>query len=480
MSVAQFNDYGAPSDLKLDLNGHQVVGSVINNYYKHNCTGDVGYPPGEVKVQYAAVGSSVFNELSVSNIQTSPSEWLCNSTERTIEFVIDFNPNMDGGVIRCVVTSADMNVTTYSNNATIELIPGNICTTTDANVKIIHHPTNCKKYVTCYEDPPVPKGYDDCNGLCVKIENGLSASCVDCSQDVCPNTGSTTTATSTTLGPSYLTCGEISGYISDAVSLQCQITSADFDEVVVSHSSSTSPGKVLLGSVTKTTSIVTTTDAVWTGLNLIYYTISTIDFINITIPAIACDMSGAFYLNLTTGALWSEETSNLNVLATPSTSPTISQKAYLEGTAGQIECIGDVGNPIVEMVLQYHDATSGSDVELTSEHSGDDVKEGCTFKRTIRSTASLSTLNGTAVKCVTSYSNGGSAPPTTLESNPLTILLIPDNTCESTNASLILHPYDCHRYVQCGDSTITEFVCPGSTCFNPIGNNCDIDCSRCP
>ncbi|XP_021362679.1 uncharacterized protein LOC110456326 [Mizuhopecten yessoensis] len=72
-----------PSLPVLHLKGHQVVGSTVNYVHKHTCTGDVGYPAGEFKVQYAPTGSSVFTDISVSNTQTSPSDWLCNSTERT-------------------------------------------------------------------------------------------------------------------------------------------------------------------------------------------------------------------------------------------------------------------------------------------------------------------------------------------------------------------------------------------------------------
>ncbi|XP_033760795.1 uncharacterized protein LOC117342697 [Pecten maximus] len=258
-----------PSVPVFDLTGHQIVGSSLNTHHKHKCTGDVGYPAGKFKVQYAAAGSSLFSELPVSNIDNTPSEWLCNSTERTMEFEIDFQPDMDGGVIRCDIYSSDNSLTTYSNNETIELIPSDICTTKDTVANEIHHPNNCKKYVTCYGGP---QGYDTCNGKCVKIENGIFHSCVDCSEDVCPKTDLTTTAVSTTTsGPSYLTCGDISGYIGDAASSQCQITSDDFDAVILSHTSAKSTSTELLGRLTKTAYVAMTTDPIWAGLDLVYY-----------------------------------------------------------------------------------------------------------------------------------------------------------------------------------------------------------------
>ncbi|XP_060083200.1 uncharacterized protein LOC132562472 [Ylistrum balloti] len=384
-----------PSVPTLDLNAHQIVGSTLNAYHKHKCLGDVGYPAGEFKVQYAASGSSIFSELSVSNIKTTPSEWLCNSTERTMEFEIDFQADMDGGVIRCDIHNPLFSSTTYSNNVTIELIPGDICKTT--NEDTIHHPRNCKKYVTCYNEP---RGYT-CGGSCVKIDNGIFQSCVECSEDVCPRDEETTTPGTTTVsGPSYLICDDMSGYTGEAAFLQCRITSNDFDTVILSHTSETSTDSVSLWKLTKSSSAKMTTDSIWTDLKVTYHTDGSIKYINTTVSTVACEMSGKFHLNLTMGELSSVTTSNINVLVKPTTAPAISQRKYLDASTGHIECKGEVGNPPVQMALQIANGTSNSSVTLTSAPAGDDIKDRCTFRRTIRSTASLALLNGTDVTFV--------------------------------------------------------------------------------
>ncbi|XP_021362680.1 uncharacterized protein LOC110456327 [Mizuhopecten yessoensis] len=287
----------------------------------------------------------------------------------------------------------------------------------------------------------------------------------------------------TTSGPSSLTCDDISGYVDETAFLQCQIVSNNFDIIVLSHLSHPSTGSVLLplGSLTKTSAVVTTTDPAWSGLGLAYHTAGSLEYINVTLPKIACAMSGAFTLNLTNGNFSSVTTSQINVLVKPTSPPTISQRTYLDVSTEQIECTGDVGNPAVQMTLHASNGNSNNSfVEMTSQSTSDDTKDGCTFTRTIRSTASLASMNGTDVKCVTSYSNIGTNLPTTLESNSLTILLISGNICESTNATFILHPYDCHKYIHCGDSTSTEVSCAATTCFTIPGNKCDNDCSRCP
>ncbi|XP_060070858.1 uncharacterized protein LOC132550786, partial [Ylistrum balloti] len=465
----------SPSVPMFDLNAHQVIGSSLNRHHRHKCSGDVGYPAGEFKVQYAASGSSVFSELSVSNIQTTPSEWLCNSTERTMEFEIAFQADMDEGVIRCDIHNPLTSSTTHSNNETIELIPGDICSKTD--LKVIHHPKNCKKHVTCYGEP---EGYEECEEMCVKINNGNSHSCVDCNEDVCPKEDTRTVPVTTTSGPSLLMCNDISGYTDDSASVQCQITSNDFDTIFLSHMSSSGSDLVSLGSLTKAPAVVTTTDPLWDGLDLVYNMDGSLKYINVSIPKVACEMDGMFYLNLTNGNLSSVATSQFNVLEPPvmPSSLSLTFASVGENNAQTFTCEGEIGTNQGTLTLEIFDKSSEQFNPITSVNSPTDQKNGCMVTRTIKTNSFLSfSQNGTVARCSASLHDIEKAKDVIITSDNVTLLVIPLSVCEP-NDTKVANPYDCYRYVTCGDGGITDQPC-GVLCFNPVYSNCSTQCDHC-
>lgn len=47
-----------------------------------------------------------------------------------------------------------------------------------------------------------------------------------------------------------------------------------------------------------------------------------------------------------------------------------------------------------------------------------------------------------------------------------------DSTCKDPNG-MQPHPNDCHKYIQCSNSTPHEMPCPAGTFFNPQISNCD-------
>ncbi|XP_060070856.1 mucin-2-like [Ylistrum balloti] len=478
--------------LKLDPHQTTIPNDPNAPTHKHTCSVDVGYPEGNIDIEILRKGDVMFQQLTstdLNDVSTTPNTWECDDALRTVSFGINFHEDMEEALVRCVVTNSNGDIRTYSDNATIELVPDNICSNTGGD-KVTAHPNNCHKHVDCNSDVLV---VNDCQEKCF-VSRGTYADCEDCDNVPCPPPTTTPPPSTTPTGPMLLTCNDISAYINDATSLQCQIKSSGFDAILLSHMSSTTTASdiVSLGQITKVSADVLSTDSVWVDLDLAYHTDGLMEYINVTIPKLVCAMDGMFYLNLTNGNSSSTTTSKINVLDIPRTSPTISLSfgSVVENGAQTFTCEGDIGTNQGTLTLEIFDKPSEQFIPTTSVNSPTDQKNGCMVTRTVTTTLFPSfSQNGTVARCSAFLNDTKKPKDVTLTSDNVTLLVIPfpDNPLDCSNyptgswyiPPVNIYPSKCDQYVWCASGTkVADKTCsPGQyfTNFTDSAQTCTAD-----
>ncbi|XP_033760749.1 uncharacterized protein LOC117342659 [Pecten maximus] len=175
-----------PGVPKLELDPHQTT--IPNDpqapSHRHKCSVDVGYPEGKMVIEILRAGAVTFEELTstdLKSVSVDPPTWECSDTLRTMSFGISFQDDMEGALVRCVAVNGDGDFRTYSHNATIELVPDNICEDLGGD-KVTAHPNNCHKHVECYSGVLV---VNQCGDLCF-VSKQTYAACDDCDNVPCP------------------------------------------------------------------------------------------------------------------------------------------------------------------------------------------------------------------------------------------------------------------------------------------------------
>lgn len=111
----------------MQLHPDQIAGlGSYRSWLLHTCEINVGYPPGEIRIEMLKPGDTEFSNLNVNfeAVTDTFGNTTCSVT-RTVTFGITFTSEMDKATIRCGVKHDLLpnDQLVYSNNETVSLIP---------------------------------------------------------------------------------------------------------------------------------------------------------------------------------------------------------------------------------------------------------------------------------------------------------------------------------------------------------------------
>ncbi|XP_071163007.1 serine-rich adhesin for platelets-like isoform X2 [Mytilus edulis] len=483
MAQGKFSMISKPNgDANLQLHPDQIAG--LDDYrsdFFHTCEINVGYPPGEIRIEMLKQGAAEFKTLNVDfHTHSDTVDNTTCSVTRTAPFGILFTSDMDKATIRCSV-SHDLipnDQLVYSNNETVSLVPIDFCKNNTEARSYYPHPTNCDSFVQCEAaitySKPCPSG--QCFGV---FETNA---CNFCYQVTCPADITTTpvpdsTVTTDVIEKSTTPEATFSNDVncnsstvvwnSGPVDMECKVNSSIFSFLNVTYRTSAQ-------SVPTVISVIQSNGNV-NDLNLDDgITVNYVDqLVTISILNASCS-SGDFYgviVENMNGNVDGKAEGKLIVGSSPTNDAIL--KLHPDQIAGLGTyrshhphiCEANIGYPggdiKIEILKQGETEFQVLDVVIKETENTDSA---CSITQKFSfGIIFTNNMEEATLRCRVKSNLFPDEP--LIYSNNETVSLIPNDFCDGTNDGFNPHITNCHSYIQCVGNVEYGKPCQSNLCF---------------
>ncbi|XP_060075016.1 mucin-5AC-like [Ylistrum balloti] len=148
-----------------------------------SCSGEVGYPHGEIGLQIKLVGSSSYVDFTGFTLSEKTSEGNCTVTKKEMSFSGTPTSAINGSYIRCATSHPDTNDILFSSEGMVFVIDGNMCNGL-ADGTFLYHPYSCGFYIICSANTIF---VSQCGSSAPCIKVGENSAHCDTTCDHCPS-----------------------------------------------------------------------------------------------------------------------------------------------------------------------------------------------------------------------------------------------------------------------------------------------------
>ncbi|KAL3847353.1 hypothetical protein ACJMK2_018268 [Sinanodonta woodiana] len=530
-------NYSATGDLNIYRKPERPVlafpfGVLENEKETIGCSGEVGYPPGTLVLETNNGDGKTFVKAPFSSI-SNVIHGNCSAVYTT-ELSFNFTLGWNNTIVLC---KAEKNQELNDNETSpyvdkiLLIVPANICRT--SNTLYVPHPYDCHKYIEC----GMPIYLRECPaGLC-RFTRPHNATYCDWTCDTCTdyqttehttvrttredtttnalkttatasgnttipsintteNTshwstiGITTTATAydktnasttiTTPIPSeiYFTSTSYSGFIGSSIRLTCQVQTfvqADLKAITITRNSTSSGTEFVASMSVNGTKSSDFQDISISSENVMNSSKVTI---HVDFNKLACTDEGTYYCMI--GDVFA--TGSLNILKKPEKPVLTFPQGVLENSQQDMfKCTGEVGHPPGSIVFETNKDDVNTFTRAPFTPATNVIHGNCsaTYTATFSYKFTMD-WNNTIIRCRADNSKALGDNETSPYVDK-TLLVIQANICRTSNTLYVPHPYDCHKYIECG-MPIYLRECPAGLCRFTQPHNatyCERTCDAC-
>ncbi|XP_076098968.1 uncharacterized protein LOC143068637 [Mytilus galloprovincialis] len=482
------------------LNPAVVVesGSVIE---AHNCYGNVGYPPGELRIdilidipgeidkQYYQIPDEVVTRLN--DIRTNQN---CHGFQN-LTFIINVDGQQNNQTLRCrVENNYQSNAISYTNGHVLRIIPKDICKCNNIQAGVRRgHPGRCDYYVECV-NMTVPIGKQCQTNQCRNSSTGICSD--DCSEIVCKETvpadfcGGVSIAsinmTSTAIPSiSSIECTNTSIFLNTGpATILCFLNEISFNSITINKASQTEETKTI-GFISSDGSVnmLPVEDLFNMTINFDGSTLT------ITLMVATCDSEGLYSVVLNTNDQIYTAHGNVTILRKPS-NPNLEMNKDQVINLGYYRpgfehvCSGDVGEPPGNLILEIQHTGSTSFEPLLDQFIKiiftNIQREHC-YNNTMTVVFGMlfsPEMINSKIRC--RVANSASLENNDIYADTEDLHLITEDicNCNTDDGAKRGHPTVCDVFVQCTNFTVPQGLpCPYLSCRNSVTGECGTDCS---
>ncbi|XP_052103565.1 uncharacterized protein LOC127737073 [Mytilus californianus] len=489
-----------PEKPTLFLNPAVVVESGSYNE-AHHCYGNVGYPPGELRIdvlidltgkvdkQYYQIPDEFVSRLN--DIRTNQD---CHGFQN-LTFLLNVDGQQNNQTLRCRVENKyQSEVDPYADVHVLTIIPKDICKCNTIQSGIRRgHPGRCDYYVECV-NMTVPVGKQCQANQCRNSSTGICSD--DCSENVCKETvpadfcGAVTIPSidmTTTVSPtvSPIECTNTSIFLNTGpATILCYLNRITFNSITINRASETEETKTL-GFISSDGSVSML--PIEEQFNI------TIDFdgtkLTITMMVATCGSEGPYTVVVDTSDQIYTTNGHLIILRKPS-NPNLEMNKDQVINLGYYRpgfehvCSGDVGEPPRNLIIEIQHTGSTSFEPLQDQF----IK--IIFTKIQREHCYNNTMTvlfgmlfspemiNSKIRCL--VNDSVSLGNNEIFADTEDLHLIPEDicNCNTKDSAKKGHPTVCDVFVQCTNFTVPQGLpCPSLNCRNSVTGECSTDCS---
>ncbi|XP_071084474.1 uncharacterized protein [Haliotis cracherodii] len=420
-----------------------------------SCTGNVGFPGGMMTLYIKDKETDVLREIGANDGLTR--EFRREECHNYVNLTYTYSPPKDGNDTAIVCLTENSFVATdvirKRASADLQVLPGNICTSSSGSSSTVPFPFTCERFVMC---------------------QGGTASVVACPADTCYNAetllcqrdgGDTPSKSDISLVTSaailnastpFVTC------IASNVTGQYNLTISHFNDAGIFESLVS----VFLNTMTSYSAL--------TSRNVTPNVTREDDMVAVSLIAhgISCTDGGLYRCHLQTASDKISRDGTMTINAHPN-KPSLSFDAELRvGRSTLAECRGFVGSPGGKILWFLKPASMPNFIQLNIAKDTTEMLDCSNHVVSSFVYTPVMAANGSVLKCVSSNEN---YPHISGEDNSdsTQLLLLTGTECRGeADNSKISHPYTCNKYIQCSGSTQTVNTCPEGVCFDSVTQTC--------